>query len=122
MSRDMSRDMAGDVSGEVSGGSDATDLSVVPPARVARVDAALVTVGGDGLSASPTPDVCVAAGAALLDEVLRGAGRDRATALDLLAADALVTRAFELAASRPGSLETLARGSMRRIAALVDVR
>ncbi|HEY0972120.1 MAG TPA: hypothetical protein VGE02_14225, partial [Gemmatimonadales bacterium] len=86
----------------------------------ARVDAALAATGGAGDAPSPTPGAHLAAGEALLGAVLRGEGRDRATALDLLAADALVTRAFELAAAEPESLEDLARGSMRRIAALVD--
>ncbi len=100
------------------------DAVQVPPALSARVDAVLAaTRGAASASATPseaTPSEHLAAGEALLGAVLRGEGRDRATALDLLAADALVTRAFELAADEPGSLEELARGSMRRIAALVD--
>jgi hypothetical protein len=46
---------------------------------------------------------------------------DRSAALDLLAADALVTYAFELLAAEPERLETVAGAAMRRIAAHVDV-
>ena len=46
------------------------------------------------------------------------AGRDRA--LDLLAADALVTYAFEAASERPELLPERAGAAMRRIGALVS--
>lgn len=61
---------------------------------------------------------CLAAGEALLAGVLSGDCASRDTALDLLAADALVTRAFERAADEPASLPALADAAMRRIALL----
>lgn len=82
----------------------------------ARVASALLDEGGDAADASPPPELCLAAGERLLDAALAGDERSRATALDLLAADALVTRAFELAAGHP-ELERLAEAAMRRIAA-----
>jgi hypothetical protein len=43
---------------------------------------------------------------------------DRATALDLLAADALVTYAFELASQTPDSIPELSAGAMARLSAV----
>lgn len=93
-----------------------------PPALAARVTDALHRHRPDADAARPTPEDCLAAGEALLAEVLDGDGRDRGTALDLLAADALVTRAYELAAAEPQRLEELAREGMRRMSALAGAR
>lgn len=84
----------------------------------ARVDAALRAEGGERAASDPTPGECLAAGEALLARTLAGDDRDRGTALDLLAADALVTRAFELAAARGDAVEEASAAAMRRIAAL----
>ena len=84
----------------------------------ARVRAALVAVGGDRAASDPTPAECLAAGEALLARTLDGDDRHRGTALDLLAADALVTRAFELAAARGDDVQEASAAAMRRIAAL----
>jgi hypothetical protein len=93
-----------------------------PPALVASVERALRRHEPAADAARPTAEECLSAGEALLAEVLRGDARDRATALDLLTADALVTRAYELAAADPGALERLARDGMRRMAALAGAR
>jgi hypothetical protein len=65
----------------------------------------------------PVADALLQAGEALLAEVLapRG-GEARTAALDLLAADACVTWAFEAGADEPGALATRAEDAMRRIA------
>lgn len=60
----------------------------------------------------------LAAGEGLLTEVLAGDERSRDTALDLLAADALVTEAFERLAATPEALEDRAAEAVRRIASL----
>ncbi|MGH7538123.1 MAG: hypothetical protein ACREMF_05780 [Gemmatimonadales bacterium] len=60
--------------------------------------------------AAELPEHLVARGCALLDDVLARPEGGRALALDLLAADALVTYAFEAQAERdPHGLVTLAR-------------
>ncbi len=50
--------------------------------------------------------------------VLRDGASDRALALDLLTADALVTYAFEAAGDDPAALPALARNAMRRLSRL----
>lgn len=68
--------------------------------------------------ASDVPEVCLAAGERLLDALLQSGSTSRATALDLLAVDALVTYAFEAAADDPALIEARATAAMQRIAAL----
>jgi hypothetical protein len=52
----------------------------------------------------------------LLDQVLDGACEARESALDLLAVDALVTRAMQIAARDPESLAEFPEKAMKRIA------
>ena len=87
-----------------------------PPALRERVLAAL----GDGAWADrrETAPRCLAAGEALLATLLRDDRSTRTCALDLLAADALVTYAFEAAAESPADLAARASAAMGRIAAL----
>ena len=59
-----------------------------------------------------------AAAAHAVGALIADGATSRRTALDLLAADALATYAFELASERPESLATLADAAMRRFAAL----
>jgi uncharacterized membrane protein len=51
-------------------------------------------------------------------EIIRENATSRESALDLLAADALVTYAFEAATVRPADLERRARDAMARISAV----
>ena len=53
-----------------------------------------------------------------LRSLLRVKATDRAGALDLLAADALVTYAFEAAADAPEELERRATEAMRRLSTI----
>jgi hypothetical protein len=69
---------------------------------------------GEGDSAA----ACLAAGERLLAKVLREEDASRDHALDLLAADALVTYAFEAASSQPAALPELAARAMSRMATL----
>lgn len=64
------------------------------------------------------PEACLEAGERLLDELLASGSTSRATALDLLAVDALITYAFQAAADAPSRLEERAARAMARIAAL----
>ncbi len=106
------------------------------------MDASVSTVGGwfDAMQPSPpeglrvrlaellrpfahlpveqVPEACLEAGERLLDALLASGSTSRATALDLLAVDALVTYAFQVAADDPALLEGRAARALARIAAL----
>jgi len=66
---------------------------------------------------SPTATEVLDAAERLLDNVLRSDCETRATALDLLTVDALMTHALEIASRDPGLLETFPEHAMNRIAA-----
>ncbi len=66
----------------------------------------------------PRVDAFIAASELLLRRVLEGGAVARAQALDLLAADACVTWAFEAAADDPGTIANRAERSTRGIAAI----
>lgn len=85
-----------------------------PVALLSRVEAVL---GADPVSASlPVADALLKASETLLASVLAGEGEGREVALDLLAADACVTWAFEAAAADPMSLSARAERAMQRVA------
>jgi uncharacterized membrane protein len=87
-----------------------------PAALLARVEAVLGDAVGD--SAADATQVCLRAAERLVTDVLRGDCASRESALDLLAADALVTYAFEAAAETPDTLAATASAAMERIASL----
>jgi uncharacterized membrane protein len=89
---------------------------VPPPALRTRIDVAL----GDSLAsdARDALEACLSAGERLVESLLRNNATTRESALDLLAADALVTYAFEAGSDRPRELAGRARDAMTRIAAL----
>lgn len=64
------------------------------------------------------PEACLEAGERALRTLLASGTTTRPTALDLLAVDALVTYAFQVAADAPAQIERRAAGAMARIAAL----
>ncbi len=66
----------------------------------------------------PLPEALIAAGERLMQDVLAAPPRNRDSAVDLLAADACVTYAFEAAADEPERIVALADGAMQRIARL----
>lgn len=86
-------------------------------ARQPRPPAALASRIRDLLPDAPAdaalPETLVAAADAALRELLRRPARDRAVALDLLAADALATYAFEAAADEPETIERRATEAIR---------
>jgi hypothetical protein len=91
--------------------------SPAPPAALrARIDAAL----GDDLQRESTDlsETCLAAAERLVRGLLDENATSRESALDLLAADALVTYAFEAASDQPDGLTRRASTAMLRIAAL----
>ena len=65
---------------------------------------------------SPTPLQLLEAAERMLDKVLQTDCDSRATALDLLTADALTTRALELAAADATLLRDFPELAMRRLA------
>ncbi|MFN2398444.1 MAG: hypothetical protein ABR543_07355 [Gemmatimonadaceae bacterium] len=64
--------------------------------------------------------LCLASAEVLLDEFLRSGGMQRREAVDLLAADALVTYGFMVASAHTEDLRDEARRSLARIAALSE--
>lgn len=73
-------------------------------------------------SVRDVPEACLDAGERLLDALLTSGSTSRATALDLLAVDALITYAFQAAADDPSRLEERTARAMTRIAALPGVQ
>jgi hypothetical protein len=89
----------------------------LPPAALrARIDSALgADLDRDAVDAS---EKLLAAGERLVRSLLDEDATSRGSALDLLAADALVTYAFEAASERPSEVSSRAASAMARIAAL----
>ena len=71
-------------------------------------------------NASPTPTELLDAAERMLDNVLRTDCEARASALDLLTVDALMTRALEIAARDPSLLADFPEQAMRRIASRTE--
>ena len=91
--------------------------SPAPPAAfTARVVASLGSRAGD--DATHAAERCLDAAVALLGQLLAGDPLERTDATELLAADALVTYAFEAAADTPDRFGDRAAEAMLRLAAL----
>lgn len=94
-----------------------TSRTPAPPAPLrARIDAALG--GRADSSATEASREHLAAAESLLADLLARPSAGRESALDLLAVDALVTYAFEAAASDPATLDLRAGEAMLRLSAL----
>ncbi len=85
-----------------------------PELLARRVAQLLADAGGDGDAVARH----IAAAEHTVARLLRDQSTSRASALDLLAADALATYAFELAADDPDAIPELAARAMARFAAL----
>jgi hypothetical protein len=87
-----------------------------PPDLAERMDIVL----GDALEepVERASDLLLASGERLVAGLLRNNSTTRESALDLLAADALVTYAFELEESSPSNIEARAHAAMMRIASI----
>jgi hypothetical protein len=94
----------------------ATRTPEPPPQLMRRVRDALGDVATD--DARFTTDRCVEAAARAVAQLLREGRTARESAADLLAADALVTFAFEAAGDDPGRLVDRAQSAMVRLARL----
>jgi hypothetical protein len=70
--------------------------------------------------AAGAPAACIDSAVAVLARLLAQDPSERESAFDLLAADALVTYAFEAAAESPARLEEQAADAMVRLAALAE--
>lgn len=90
-----------------------------PPRRLAaRIE--LATRAAAARRTAEATESLLEACASLLRHVVARPAAGRESALDLLAADALATYAFEAAVGVPESLEGSARNAMRRIGALAN--
>ena len=87
-----------------------------PDVLARRLEAVLEAQGALGAPQAPEP--LLAAAESLLGGMLHTGCDTRASALDLLVCDALVTYAFEAAADLPEQLDALTREAMMRIGAL----
>jgi hypothetical protein len=87
-----------------------------PPALRARIDTALGSHLND--DAVDLAELLLTAAERLVRTLLDENATSRGSALDLLAADALVTYAFEAQSDRPAELTRRAAAAMTRIAAL----
>jgi hypothetical protein len=92
-----------------------------PPALARRMRDALESYQrAAGAAPAETPESYLGAGERLLTQLLSGDCTSRNCALDLLAADALVTYAFELAANDPSRIGERAQQAIARLAALAS--
>ncbi|MEP7346044.1 MAG: hypothetical protein ABI877_12285 [Gemmatimonadaceae bacterium] len=85
-----------------------------PAALAARIASLLTSSDEDG----DLPEALTTAAEQTLRALLHLNATDRAGALDLLAADALVTYAFEAAADGPETLEARATAAMHRLSSI----
>ena len=88
-----------------------------PPPELARTMRVLSAAVADR---EPTPEVLLAAAHGAMKTLLSGGCLTRASALELLAVDALVTYAFEAAAEEPERIEARAEQALASIAALAE--
>jgi len=87
-----------------------------PPALAERMDAAIAAVPEGRLGGAPTlAHALGAVGLDLLEDVTRREPQAAGLALDLLAADAFVTYAFEAAAEQGEPIESLAHGLIAEV-------
>ncbi len=94
----------------------ATRTPAPPPQLMHRVREALGHATDD--DARLTADRCLDAAERVVAQLLRDGRTGRDSAADLLAADALVTYAFEAASGGPGALADRAHDAMVRLARL----
>ena len=94
------------------------DREPAPPAALARRMRELL--GAAALAGPASPGTLVGAAADVLGRLLMDGCDTRASALDLLAADALATYAFEAAGDAPSTLRAEAARAMSRIARVAD--
>ena len=89
-----------------------------PSALTDRLDALLADAYGPGMS--DIQDTLLNVSERLLRDLLREGQSSRESALDLLAADALITYLMEVAAEHIETLDARAEGAMLRISAIEE--
>jgi hypothetical protein len=89
-------------------------VSEIDPHPPSELEASMRSALND--NASPGANDLLDAAERMLDKVLRTDCEARASALDLLTADALMTRALEIVAGDPSLLDEFPEEAMRRIA------
>ena len=94
----------------------ATRTPAPPPQLMHRVREALGPAATDDVRCAA--DQCINAAERVVGQLLRDGRTGRESAPDLLAADALVTYAFEAAGDDPGQLVARAQSAMLRLARL----
>jgi hypothetical protein len=80
-----------------------------------RVERALEAVGAGDPNA---PEALILAARRVIERVLDAGGGDRAAALDVLSADALITQAIDVLASHPEDFEEKCDQIVRQLAAI----
>jgi hypothetical protein len=89
-----------------------------PPPPIALRERLQAVANPAMTSSAPDPGALIETAEHLLASLLRNNASRRERALDLLAADALVTYAFEAAAEDASNLEGLTSDAMRRLSAV----
>jgi porphobilinogen deaminase len=92
-----------------------------PPALARSIEDAIAALGRGESLATASPDTLLAAAERVFRETLKAGCNSRASAVALLAVDALVTYAFERASDDPARIEERAAQAMASLAALTDL-
>jgi hypothetical protein len=92
-------------------------LSRLDPAPPEELLSAIRSALGDSTS-EPNAEDLLRAAERLLEEILRSDCETRASAMQLLAVDALMTQALLVASRDPGTPDDFAEQAMKRVAAL----
>lgn len=88
-----------------------------PPPPAELRERVRLLAGGAGAPGDDRAEALIAAARRALDGLIATGSMDRASALDLLAVDALVTYAFEAAAATPAMVPSMARDAMASLSA-----
>lgn len=92
----------------------------VPPASLAARLQALLPEDARTTGASAAPPMLVEAAAAVIERLLQEGATTRASALDLLVADALATYACEAQADDPAALDARCTWAMRHLSMIAN--
>ena len=90
------------------------------PAPPSQLIARITELAAGAIGPNPTPEQLLDAAESAMARLLREGCLTRASALDLLAVDALVTYAFEAAAEAPELLDARTQRALVRLSALAE--
>ncbi|MEP6764490.1 MAG: hypothetical protein ABJB66_09280 [Gemmatimonadaceae bacterium] len=94
-----------------------TSVEPAPPRALAAQLQTMIAADASR-PASEVPEICLRVAEEHLQRLLTSGSTSRATAMDLLAVDALVTYAFEAAAGDASQIEARTKNAMSRIGTL----